>query len=223
MPKKRKSNISAFFTWVKEQVFGRSEEDIRYMLIVYAIATVLFIFLIFPISAFAAAATGHRLSILAIFGLYIAVLFGLRLAIHVIKGTRAIYAGDDSERERGGDDFSEIEALVSRGQYAEAIERYKQEYEEREGEDERPRIRIAEIYWTEMKDYAAAASQYGLIARTTRDQQLKLDMYTKMLELYRDHIPDHPGFKPICKKVLDEFPGTLAAKIAYRHLSQSGG
>ena len=136
---------------------------------------------------------------------------------------RGLYSGGSGKGPRGGDDFSEIEAMLIKGDYAGAIMMYKDEYEKRGCIDERPRIRIGEIYRLKLKNYIAAINQFAAIARATDNPDIKLDMFTRMLEIFRDHIPDHPGFDHISAIVLKRYPGTLASKIAEQHISLKGG
>ncbi|RKZ29955.1 hypothetical protein DRQ36_07115 [bacterium] len=224
MRKKKKTTIKDIFLAIFEWFFGKEPSEQKYSLVVYIIATVVFVFmtpLIFTLGAVWGNLTCGKMIFFPVF-FYIIVIIIVRVMIHIGRGAESIYQGSETG-DSGGDDFSEIESLVALARFDEAIERYKQEYEEREGKDERPRIRIGEIYWFEMKDYVAALNQFALIARTTDDKGIQLNMYTRILELFRDHLPDHPGYDKFCRYVLSEFPDTLAARMAADHISNSGG
>jgi tetratricopeptide (TPR) repeat protein len=152
------------------------------------------------------------------FIVYLAILAGIRFVIagvfllgDIFNGSR--YVG------RGGDDFSEIQSLVQKGLYSEAIEAYKIEYSKSEN-DERALIKIGEIYQIELKDFKAALNQFGVILRNTKDNAIKADMLFRMIEICRDHFPEHPSFISLCEKAIAEFPGSHAAQRAEETLSK---
>ena len=218
---KEKTNKFQPFVWLVEFVIGNNPDDQKYRIFLYVLATAAFL-VSAVISLIAIVLLGVHVTIgwIVVRGI-VGYLFciGVVRVVAMFPGmAKTLYLGGRG-LTRGGDDFSQIEALVSAGRYDDAIARYNEEYAKRGGGDERPRIRIGEVYQFRMRDYQAAISQYALIARTTSKAEIRLDVMTRMLELYRDHLPDNPDFDVLCRKVLKEFSGSFAAGIAKQHLS----
>ncbi len=220
MKREPKLKIRKFLDSVKDVIFGDNLDDRRYMMFIYIGLTGVFFILLVPLAGAASFVSGRALGCLTLIAAYIFVLFMGRIALVAIKGTHTLYYGSDSE-ERMGDDFSDIEALVVKGNFPEAINRYRAEFREREEKDERPRLRIAEIYWLDMKDYPAALNQFALIARTTKDARARLMAYSNMLEIFRDKMPGHDSYMPLCEKVAKEFPESHAGEMAREMLDKS--
>lgn len=215
---KRKRNVRTFGEKIKEAILGTDPDDQRFFAYFYAIGTLVYIFtlaIFLPLGRLAA--ERNKLSAVVSWIFLICLYFGMLLLIRFllgfVKGLREFYIGKDTD-EIQGDDFSEIEALVLKGKYIEAINRYREEFRDRDGVDERPRMRIAEIYWFFMKDYRGALNQYSLIIRTTKDPAIELLAYMKLIELMRDKFPDDDRLMPACKYVMDKFPGTPGALLA---------
>lgn len=215
---KRKRNVRTSGEKIKEAILGSDPADQRFFAYFYAIGTIFYILTLavfIPLGKLAAERNNLSPVVSWVFlgCVYFGMLLLIRLLLSFVKGLREFYIGKNTD-EIQGDDFSEIEALVLKGKYLEAINRYREEFREREGKDERPRMRIAEIYWFFMQDYRGALNQYSLIVRTTKDPAIELLGYMKLIELMRDKFPDDDRLMPACKYVIAQFPGTAGALLA---------
>ncbi len=213
-----KSNLKDWPTKIKDALLGTDPDDRKLMAFLYILGTFIYVSVLIPLMAIGsiAAAVNNiepEVRWLVIIAMYFGFMGAIRLILAATNSARSFYLGHNTD-EIQADDFSDIEALVARGKYVEAINRYRHEYSERGGEDERPRLRIAEIYRLEMCDYKAALNQYALIARTSNDNAVKLQAYTHLLELFRDKFPNDKRFELLCKKIMVEYPGTVACRLA---------
>jgi len=216
-----------FLNWVKKQLLGDEPDNYTFYLIFYAFGTLVFgMIFIFFVSAGIILKSRESLFTVILTFIFSLILFLLviRLMIGFIQSLNSLYQGENGI-ERGGDDFSEIEALVAFGEVDEAIERYKVESRERnidprEPPDFRPDIRIGELLWLNLRDYTSALSQFASIARKADNPNLKLDMYSRMMEIYRIHLPEHPAYERHLRRIRSEFPKSQSAKIADKILKE---
>lgn len=218
-----KSNVKKTSEKIKDAILGTDPDDRKLMLFLYLFGTFVFLFIVVIGSGLGMiAATLNNISPevrwLTILAMYLGFMGALRLVLAAVKSSREFYLGKNSD-EIQADDFSAIEALVAQGDYKTAINRYRSEFRERGGEDERPRMRIAEIYRLEMHDYEAALNQYALIARTSENRGARLQAYTHMIEIFRDKFPEDKRFELLCRKVMKEYPGSIACRLASEHLT----
>ncbi len=215
---KRSSNLQDLGQKIKEAILGSDAEDQKYYLYFYVIGTIVFFGFLIVFSSLGSIASSVNnikpaVKGMTIIGMYFFAMLLIRGALALTKSSREFYMGHNS-KEIQADDFSEIEAMIARGEFIPAINAYRREFREREGKDERPRLRIAEIYRLELKDYKSSLNQYALIARTTQDADTQLTSYISLLELYREHFPQEESFPALCRKIMQEYPNTMAFRLA---------
>jgi len=221
-----RKNIKSTGIKIKELIFGEDPGDQKFMLAIYIVASVIYFVIAVPLMLGAAMVARvnnvpQSSNVLKAVFFYFFFMAMCRLILAAVKSARAFYIGTNTE-ERQGDDFSDIEALVLRGEFDKAIGELRREYRERQGKDDRPLLRIAEIYRLEMKDYSAAINEYARIVRTIETEGTKMQAYAYMLEIYRDRLPDAPEYDGLCKKVAKEYPNSIAGRLAIDHLLTKG-
>ncbi|MCK5833570.1 hypothetical protein KAH81_07865 [bacterium] len=209
---------------IKELLFGKSPDQERYMLYIYA-AGLLVLILAIGFGYSFAKAKGARVPFcwVAFMALIALIVFGIgmRIMLSFVDIGDFVFSNNSVETENALD-YEDIEVFVFKKEFLKAIEEYQKRFEDNK-EEVIPLFRIADIYWLKLGEYKKAIETlYKIAQKPVVVGQSREEAITKIMEIYRHHLPDSPEFLNLCKWVLDKMPGSFASKIAKERLSKGG-
>ena len=210
------------FEWLQKIFLSRDEDDARIVFVMYVLVTAIFLIgfsVIYmrvmndqlePGTTF----NDHFMTMLSYYFWAIVV---IRFGFAIIDLVRGFYAGPAGGT--GSNKYRDIETLVAKGLYRQAIREYEMAYRDNK-RDYYPLIRIGEIYRDYLSDYKSAIRKFCEIAGSTNRRRLKLRMFEAAVNIYRANLPQSPAYRTLASRLIRDYPRSKVVKKLKEHFTR---